>query len=320
VVLGIGDDVAVLRYGDRDYLLATCDSQVEDIHFRRDRILPAQLGRRIAAINLSDIAAMGGVPRWALVSLAVPEDLEVSYLEELYVGLGKELQDWGAAVVGGNLSRHERQVVIDLSLLGTVPREHLVCRDGAGEGDLIVVTGSLGDSRAGLALLSEPRARVSRESAGQVIERHLTPRARVREGQLLGQSGRVHAMVDVSDGCWGDLMHICRRSGVGAELWLDTLPVSAACREVATAVGADPGRWALGGGEDYELLFTVAANRCSDVVGLLAAECGTSCTVIGRVTGLDTGVQILTGKGGRRLELPASMGWDHFLTGASAGT
>jgi thiamine-monophosphate kinase len=312
VVVGIGDDVAVMKISGPEYLLATCDVQVENVHFQRRAITPYQLGCRIAAINMSDIAAMGGAPQWALVSLALPPELETDFVDALYEGMQEQLGRNGAAIVGGNLSRMEEAIVIDLCLLGKVLPENLLLRSGACRGDLIMVTGWLGDSRAGLELIRRPDWLVSEECRRQVEARHLTPLPRLREGQELGRSGWVHAMADISDGMLGDIGHICRASGVGAEIWLGNLPISAAAREVAHAAGKDAAMWALTGGEDYELLFTVPSECAAEVQRFLKEETGTLCHVVGQVMAEGEGVQIRS-ENGKRMELAeGSAGWDHF--------
>ena len=312
VVVGIGDDVAVLKGAGPEYLLATCDIQVENVHFLRSAITPYQLGRRIAAINVSDIAAMGGAPQWALVSLALPPDLETDFVDALYQGMQEELGRGGAAIVGGNLSRMEQAVAIDLCLLGKVLPENLLLRSGACRGDLIMVTGTLGDSRAGLELVREPGLFVSEECRRQAGTRHLTPQPRLPEGQVLGCSGLVHAMADVSDGLLADLGHICRASRVGAEIWLGNLPVGTAAREVAQATGQDALNWALSGGEDYELLFTVASECAAEVQKILKEETGTLCHVVGQVVAEAEGVHIRLEDGKTTTSSEKRAGWDHF--------
>lgn len=312
VVVGIGDDVAVLKVAGPEYLLATCDVQVENVHFCRSTITPYQLGRRIAAINVSDIAAMGGIPQWALVSLVLPPELETDFVDDLYEGMQEQLQGGGAAIVGGNLSRMEKDIVIDLCLLGKVLPDHLLLRSGACRGDLIMVTGWLGDSRAGLELIRHPHLAVSAESRRQVDGRHRTPQPRLREGQVLGRSGWVHAMVDVSDGMLGDIQHICRASRVGAEIWRGNLPISPAAREVADAAGEDVATWALTGGEDYELLFTVASECAAEIQRFLKEETGTLCHVVGQVVDRADGIQICLEDGSRIALQGESGGWDHF--------
>jgi thiamine-monophosphate kinase len=312
VVVGIGDDVAVLRTSGSEYLLATCDAQVEDVHFSRSTITPYQLGRRIAAINVSDIAAMAGAPLWALVSLALPRELETAFVDSLYEGMHEQLQLAGAVIVGGNLSRIDKNIVIDLCLLGKVAPENLLLRSGAHVGDLILATGWLGDSKAGLELIRRPELIVSENIRRQVEQRHLAPQPRLREGQELGASRLVHAMVDVSDGLHGDIGHICRASQVGAEIWLGRLPISSACKEVAHAVGEDVSGWALGGGEDYELLFTVSPESSAEIQGIVKERTGTCCHVVGKIIDQREGIQVCLDDGRKISLAEGSTGWDHF--------
>jgi thiamine-monophosphate kinase len=311
VVRGIGDDVAVLKTGASEYLLATCDIQVEGVHFLREAITPYQLGRKAVAINVSDIAAMGGEPRWALVSLAIPEDTEVGYIEELYRGLREEAAITGTSVVGGNLSRMESRIAIDITLLGAAEPEFLVLRSGARTGDAICVTGFPGESRAGLELIRRPDLPVGEKTRQRLLERHLTPHARLKEGRLLARSRLVTSMLDVSDGLLADLGHICESSGTGAELGADSLPVSGAVTETAAAAGTDALDWVLSGGEDYELLFTAGPKAFPTLKKMLLDETGTQCTMIGTVSG-ETGVVRLGFTGGKQLSYTPGKGWDHF--------
>jgi thiamine-monophosphate kinase len=312
VIVGIGDDVAVLKISDSQYLLATCDVQVEKVHFQRSAIAPYQLGRRIAAINVSDIAAMAGDPQWALVSLALPRDLEVDFVDKLYEGMHEQLAIAGAVIVGGNLSRIDSDMVIDLCLLGKVTPENLLLRSGARKGDLILVTGWLGDSRAGLEVIRRPELSISEESRKQVEQRHLTPQPRLLEGQALGSSGLVHALVDVSDGLLGDIRHICRASRVGAEVWVGNLPISSAAKEIAHASGQDVSEWALVGGEDYELLFTASPEFSAEIQGVLKTRTGTWCHLIGRIVDEAEGLQVCLENGRKIVFSDGFAGWDHF--------
>lgn len=312
VLVGIGDDVAVLQTSGEEVLLATCDAQVENVHFIRDRITPYQLGRKTIAINVSDIAAMGGKPAWALVSLALPPDLDVSFVDGLYAGMRDQIGLAGGAVVGGNLSRTRSELVIDLCLLGRADPSRILLRNGARDGDLILVTGTMGDSRAGLEILLRPELAVAAEVRQDLSERHLTPQPRLAEGQTLARSGMVHAMVDVSDGLAADIGHICTASGVGAEIHETELPISAACREAALAAGKSATDWALHGGEDYELLFTAASENAAEIRRVLKEKTGTCCRVIGEIIGGAAGVQILGSDGKRTTAGSGSGGWDHF--------
>ncbi len=304
----VGDDVAVLALDGESYLLATCDVQVERVHFRRESITPYQLGRRAAAINLSDIAAKGGTPEHFLVSLALPGALEVGWVEELYEGLGDEAAGHGADVVGGNLSRTDGPVVVDVFLLGKVKADEVVLRSGARAGDALLVTGSLGGV-AGLALLEQGEAGFSEEWE-EVLERYLTPIPRVREGRVIASSGRATSMIDVSDGLSSDVAHICDQSGVGVRLFADHLPLSAGVRSVAAVTGRTGWSLALEGGEEYELCWTVPPGTEEEIAARVEEETGTPVTCVG---------EILPGEEGRWVVLPdgseiplLARGWDHF--------
>lgn len=310
VVVGIGDDVAVLRTGGDKYLLATCDIQVEGVHFIRERISPNQLGRKAVAINLSDIASMGGVPKQLLISLILPQDTAVSYVDALYEGMKEETGQYGVDIVGGNIARSLSGLIVDIFLLGEVEPEFLLLRSGAKVGDQVLVTGYVGDSAAGLALLLAPEVICDNAHASKVLEAHLTPTPRLKEGRVIAKSGMASAMIDVSDGTIGDLGHICERSGVGAIVWAERLPISEAARAAAKAVGRNPLEWALGGGEDYELLFTAPPDRVEELASLVLTETGTPVSVIGEIVPAEKGIRVV-GEGGEPLSLERE-GWDHF--------
>lgn len=312
VVVGIGDDVAVLKGVSPDYLLATCDCQVESIHFNRDLITAQQLGRRVVAVNVSDIAAMGGEPSWALVSLVLPEETDIGYVDSLYEGMRTELAEFGGVVVGGNVSRSPDRLMIDFFLLGRVPPERMLLRSGARAGDVVLVTGHPGDSRAGLECLRRPELTIEPEHREPLLSRHLTPRARLAEGRLLASTGKVHAMADVSDGLAADLRHICKASGTGFRIVADRLPISPACRHTAEGACEDATEWALTGGEDYELVFTTAPEAAPALQRLLEEETGTTSTIVGEILQDPTRSEIVMPDGSTRGLPPSSVGWDHF--------
>ncbi len=310
VVVGIGDDVAVLRTDGTRYILATCDIQVETVHFLRDRITPRQLGQKVVAINVSDIAAMGGLPRYLLVSLVLPKETEVAFVDGLYEGMQEECARWGAEIVGGNMAHSPDGIIVDLFLLGEVEPDRLLRRSGARVGDRVLVTGTLGDSAAGLALLLHPEAVCPDVHRDSVLRRHLTPTPRLWEGRTVARSGLATAAIDVSDGLASDIGHICEMSGVGVRIWADALPISDAARAVAGAVGADPLDWALFGGEDYELLFTAPADRAPELVRQVQEETGTPVGIIGEITPAEEGTTLVRADG---VTLPLRKGgWDHF--------
>ena len=310
VVVGIGDDAAVLRTKGDKYLIATCDIQVEGVHFLRDGITPYQLGRKVVAINVSDIASMGGVPKHLWVSLVLPQDTAVEYVDALYEGMMEETGRHGADIVGGNIARSSSGLVVDTFLLGEVEPEYLLLRSGARVGDRVLVTGYVGDSAAGLTLVLDPAVSCDEGHADMVLKAHLTPTPRVREGRIIAGSGLATAMIDVSDGVLADLGHICERSKVGARLWAERLPISDAARAVAMAVDKDPLEWALGGGEDYELLFTAPADKAEELAALLREETGTPASVVGEIVSAKEGIEVIR-ESGEPLSLERG-GWDHF--------
>jgi thiamine-monophosphate kinase len=296
-VVGPGDDCAVVRFAGRR-LLVTVDSMVEGVHYDARWCTPRQLGSKAFLVNASDIAAMGGRPRYALVSIAAPPVYRVRDLLGLHDGIMEAAAACGASIVGGNLTR-SAQMVVSITLLGEAPRR-LVTRRGARAGDRLYVTGTLGDAalavRALVAGGAPPRS---------ALQRLLAPTPRLRAGRVLVERGLVSAMIDVSDGLLQDLGHICGASGVGAAVDAGALPLSRAYRRVA---GADSSL-ALSGGEDYELLCTVPERHVSRLEhSRRQLDCPITC--IGEIT---------AGGGIRVAGTPAAgirpPGYDHFGAG-----
>jgi thiamine-monophosphate kinase len=310
IVVGIGDDVAVLAGGGGDeWLLAKVDIQVEGVHFVPGSISAHDLGRKALAINLSDIAAAGGRPHHALVSLALPAETEVAWVEELYRGLRQEGDRYGVVVVGGNMARSPGGIVVDVFVLGRVRREHLLLRSGAQPGDCVLVTGTLGDSAAGLALLQDPGLDLDAVHRQMLLARHFTPTPRLPESTVIARRGGATAMIDVSDGLSSDVGHICERSGVGVRLWVARLPLSPAARQVAGAIGRPFWELALEGGEDYELCFTAPPGAAEELAAAVERETGTPVTVVGEILADED--RWLVGEDGTEVPLQAR-GWQHF--------
>ena len=275
---GIGDDAAVLRPPPGQRLVASVDMLVEDQHFRRrgpGAAAPADIGWRALAVNLSDLAAMGAWPLWALVSVGVPADFSPEDLEAVYGGLAEAARDCGLAVVGGNLAVVPERLVLDVTVLGAAVRP--VPRTGGRPGDLVCVTGRLGAAAAGLALLSAGEVPPQWDELRQAQWR---PRPRLAEGRALAALEAVHAMCDVSDGLARDLAGLCG-TGLGALLRAEDLPIPASVVAAAAQTGCDPLEWALGGGEDYELLCLVAPGAVAAAQKAVAAAGGVPLTVIG---------------------------------------
>lgn len=310
VIVGIGDDVAVLRGNSERVWLATCDVQMEGAHFLLSAVRPRDLGRKALAINQSDIAATGGEPRFALVSLGLPGDLAVDFIDELYTGLRMQALDLSMEIVGGNISRSRLGLFIDIFLLGEAPRQDILLRSGAHPGDKILVTGTLGDAGAAVALLLNPNLTATEPYAEIASTRFSLPTPRVREGRVIAGSHMASAMLDISDGLASDLGHICEKSNVGARVVANRLPVSPENRCIAQAAHGDEWHFALYGGEDYELLFTAPAENADALMERITRECGTQVSIIGEILSPGDGRQLVLADGRRIPLIP--QGWDHF--------
>ncbi len=284
VLRGVGDDAAVLDVGNpAEVLLATCDAQVAGVHFDVTTATPHEIGRRALAVNISDIAAMGGTPRFALISLLLPPDLAMEMLTEIYAGLEEEATRFAVALVGGNISRADT-LALDITLLGMASRDHLLLRDAALPGDVLLVTGTLGAAAAGLRLMQDSgiAARAHAEVAAPLLAAQRTPAPRVAAGQWLAAQG-VRAGIDLSDGLAADLAHLCAASGVGAELDVATFPILPATRVFADVAGVDARDLALYGGEDYELLVAAPPDLAARIIAGADAAIGVPVTAIGRI-------------------------------------
>lgn len=268
VIVGIGDDAAVLRPSENCDLLACCDLSIEGIHFRTDWASPRLIGRKALAVNLSDIAAMGGVPLYATLSIAITGHSS-EYIDQLFSGITDLAEAVGVSIIGGDTSSSPGPMFIDVSVIGECQQGRAVLRSGARPGDLIFVTGRLGASGLGLKLLREGARAANVESdepvqsaVQEVVRRHLDPEARVAAGRLIGQSGLATAMIDISDGLSTDLSHILEESRCGAVIHAETIPIHPAVTMLAGVRGTEsPLEMALHSGEEYELLFTVPAAR-----------------------------------------------------------
>ena len=312
VTVGIGDDCAVLEPTSGHRLLATTDLLLEDIHFRRRYTEPADVGWKSMAVNLSDVAAMGGRPRWALVALACAHATTLDEVEAFYEGARDLASRHGVTIVGGDTTASPAGWLVNVTLLGEAVSPLL--RSGARSGDVIAVTGSLGRSAAGLAVLERASVPAGLDSAAlaDVTSAHLRPVPRVAEGQWLGSAGGVSAMIDLSDGLATDLGHIAEESGVRCRVDLERVPVSPTTREIARALGSDVRAWSTGGGEDYELLLTCDAGTFHRLSDGLARATGTRLHAIGSVIGPGSGVSFVDARGDI---VAVAAGFEHFVTG-----
>lgn len=309
LIVGIGDDAAVIRLNDHRALLVTCDIQVEDQHFRMKNISPYQLGRRAMAVNLSDIAAMGGQPAFALVSLGFPGSLPLNDFEELFKGMSDQLSEYSAIIIGGNLSNIESKMVIDVMLMGEVSPSRVLTRSGAKPGNRIFVTGSLGASGAGFNILEKFGPNYPDEFHA-IVQKHLQPVPRIAIGQQIAQSGFATAMIDISDGLASDLYHICTMSGVGAEIYRNRIPLPEQMKKIESLTRTSALDLALHSGEDYELLFTVGYDTPDSLIDTIAKNSNVSITEIGRILPKQSGY-FLSDTKNRYVPLQPA-GWDHF--------
>jgi len=327
LVRGIGDDAAVFKSAGNDVVVST-DLLVEDIDFRRDTTRPDLLGHKALAVSLSDVAAMGARPRWALLSIGVPEAVWNSeFLDSFYSGFFELAARYGVTLVGGDVSRTPDKIVIDSILIGETPKAGAVFRSGAAPGDQIFVTGYLGDAAAGLRLIergarlplrSDQSAQVNSEAGEHhrleyLLLRQLQPEPRVGWGLLLGEQQLASAMIDISDGLSSDLNHLCAESKVGALIDAAGIPIDPLVTELSGRRALDPLMLALHGGEDFELLFTVNPEKAAR---LPARVDGVSLTCIGEIKEASEGVQIAEGSKPWKLE-PG--GWQHFKEAPGRG-
>jgi len=299
-VIGIGDDAAAWR-SESSLQLATVDTLVQGVHFSLDTVTWKELGWKSLAINLSDIAAMGGVPRYALVALALPEDTEVEEVTQLYEGMIELAGRFDVAIIGGNVSRSP-VVSITVTVLGESLNNEVLRRSAARPGDTIAITGYPGSAAAGLEMLSQD-LQFGVETATYLRSAFTRPRPRIAEGQLLLKEG-VTAAIDTSDGLLADLRHICEASGVGAKINTGILPIHPT---VARNFGERMREFALSGGEDYELLFTGKP----EIIERVMAKMEYPVTSIGEITSGKPGGISLLDADGNPVKIDKA-GWEHF--------
>ncbi len=298
VVVGIGDDCAVLEGNEEDYLLVTTDMLVDKDHFRRDWYTPYQIGRKAMEANVSDIAAMGGRVETAFIALSLTKDINVEFMEEFYSGMKDSCQKHGFVIAGGDTT-HGELFVVTITLLGKVKKTELCLRSHAKPGELICVSGDIGKSWAGLELFlaaHKPQNALQKKA----INDHLEPFCRMDIAANLAPY--VSAMIDVSDGLASEVNHICDMSKTGAEVFKEKIPLSPSTREAGRVLGKDPYHWALSGGEDFQLIFTVPEDNFEKIAHLEPV-------VVGRVLEEDKGRWLVLKDETRQ---PLEGGYDHF--------
>jgi thiamine-monophosphate kinase len=325
VLIGIGDDAAALKLSAAAVLLATTDLLLEGVHFDLRYTDFYSLGWKSAAVNLSDIAAMGGVPRHCLTSLGLPPSVSVEQVSDYYRGLNALLRAHRTVLAGGDTCASRQGMTASVVMLGETKKKQLITRSGARQGDRIFVTGSLGDSAAGLELLKagfrvrgpgarrksiKSAIRTSQSAIRNLIRRHLRPVPRVEWGRTLALSNCANAMIDISDGLSSDLSHVCEQSRVGAVVHAEKIPLSPSLRSTESRLDAPALHYALSGGEDYELLFTVPPAKMKKLLSLDIVA-----TEIGVITG---DPELLITREGTVKPLRPT-GYNHFARARRAG-
>ncbi len=298
LIQGVGDDAAVIKIAQHpeSYLLVTTDILVDARHFNTQWAAPEQIGIKAAECNVSDIAAMGGSPRWMFVSLVLTEDTPVAWAEGLYRGMAQSCQQYGIAVGGGDTTQGKTNT-INITLLGWVSKENLCLRSQARPHDLLMVTGPLGGSAAGLALLI-----AEQQPSAYLRQKHLAPTCRLDASKQI--ASHANAMIDISDGLGSEVHHICEQSNVGALIEIDKIPLHDDVKAAGSTLGVDPHHFALSGGEDFELLFSISPERANQL-----ADTGLKLHQVGKITPKENG-PVLIQSDGSHIPLPG--GYDHF--------
>jgi thiamine-monophosphate kinase len=305
LVVGMGDDAAVFDSGGKQVVVTT-DMLVEGVHFRRDWSDFYSIGWKAAAVNLSDIAGMGAEPTFSFISLAFGTGESVENMDRLYDGFVDCLTRYGARLAGGDTNSTPKNLVLSVTQLGEVAPGRAFLRRGAHVGDRVLVTGTLGNSAAGLALLIEAGLPRAERLDKDLVNMHRRPQPRIVASRVAAESGVVRAAMDLSDGLAADLKKLCTASGVGARIDASAIPISDGVKRVASILHKDPVLMALQGGEDYELVFCVAPDGVDSLIKSLQ-DAGVPATVVGEIT--KAGFKIMATGGQEEL---AVGGWDHF--------
>ena len=306
-VTGIGDDCAIIPLNDTEALLVTTDMLIEDQHFIKHRIAPFELGYKSLAVNLSDIAAMGGTPEYAFLSMGIPKETDIKWLDEFFRGF-KDLSDSSDTyLLGGDTTKSDSKLIINIAVIGKANLNKIKKRSTAKPGDIICVTDLVGDSGGGLkALLNNIP---SDEDIKYLIKRHHMPVPSLHEGKWLAELPGVHAMIDISDGIESDIHRIMESSNVGAEINLDKIPVSETLQRVSGNHKWNTYEIAVGGGEDYCLMLTVENHQFDYIKNNFSIHFGKPLYGVGKITG-NSGTLTFKLKG-KKFDL-AKHGFDHF--------
>ena len=308
-ILGIGDDCAAFQARSGYDLLITCDCMVENRHYLPRYMSPHDIGRRAMVLNISDVGAMGGRPRYALISLGLRSDTPLNDVIGIYRGFLAELNPFEAFIIGGNVTKSTGANFMDITLVGEIETGKMVRRSAAKPGDVVLVTGYPGQSAAGLAILLQTE-NIKDWTENPLVTAYQRPTHRALEGQAVAATGLAHAMIDTSDGLLGDLGHICEESGVGAVLYEKDLPMSPALIQFAQSAGQEPLEFIFRESDDYELLITCPPENVTMIRDTIADLSNMLISKIGTINAKKGRIEIMDSSGNTRL--PEGSGWDHF--------
>jgi thiamine-monophosphate kinase len=305
VMVGVGDDAAVVAADRNVRVVLTTDALVERVHVERAFSTLSDIGHKALAVNLSDLAAMGAMPRWALLSLALPDTTQVEEVDSLIDGLASLASLEVVAIVGGNLTRSPGPIVVDVTAVGTVHPRRVLMRNGGRAGDVLYVSGKIGGAAAGLEIL---RATRDHDQDGGCVARYRRPEPRVRLGRAVAQARAARAAMDLSDGLTDAVQQLASASGCGAEIDAQALPIDEGARKWWESQGVDPVARAIAGGDDYELLFAVPPRWHGRLRHAKRQAADPPLTRIGVLTG--TRDEYVVVREGRRERLPG--GFEHW--------
>jgi len=293
-ITGIGDDCAIIPVTNKTSHLHTTDMLIENTHFLRDKIAPYQLGFKSLAVNLSDIAAMGGKPLASYLSIGLPKDMDVEWMEEFMRGYKDLSEDEDVPLLGGDTTSSQGPIVINVGVTGEINNQHIKKRSDGRAGDILCLTGEIGDSAGGLQVILDglPEDQI----AAKMLDQHLTPYPHVSEGLWLAQQQGVHAMIDVSDGIGSDLQHILKASNLEGFIELEKLPISRELKQQSGTYEWNAIEMAISGGEDYVLLLSVDASLYEKVAEGFHREFKRSLHPIGYLTQGDARITYLKDK------------------------
>lgn len=305
-IIGIGDDSAVIPGEDGKAWLVTTDALVEGVHFLKDQVTK-DLGYKAVAVNVSDIAAMGGEPKYAFLSIAIPKTADCVWVQLVIEGIKEACEKWNILLLGGDTVGSKRDVFLSITLIGSVTQDKIKYRDGAQPGDVICVSGYLGDSGGGLKVLQEEL--IKTEEVQYLIQSHFRPEPSPKQGIWLAAYDEVHAMMDISDGLDCDLRRLIKKSKAGAEIETNLIPISASLASVSVKENWDALQLALVGGEDYCLLFTVASESFENLQHDFEKTFSSSLFPIGNITNRTN--ELIYYKNGQKIQVDYA-NYNHF--------